>query len=162
MKRLSRPWLAGAVLLPTVVVAMTRCAAALVLQRKPLAVERTAVSATDVARVVQQLRHHDPRRFPPGTPRSAVLAAHDIELLLNHGARRWAADTPVRLTVLPGSARLQTSMPARRLPFDFWINLELTLQEGVGLPTVTGGRIGRLPVPGWLAGWRKRSRTGPA
>jgi len=74
-----------------------------VLQRKPLVVERTAVSAADVARVVQQLRHHDPRRFPPGTPRSAVLAAHDIELLLNHGARRWAADVPVRLTVLPAA-----------------------------------------------------------
>ncbi len=152
MKLLRRPWLAAAVLLPALLLAALFGGAALVLHRAPLVAERTAVSATDVARAMTLLRHHDPRRHPPGTPRSAMVPAQDIELLLNHGARRWWADTPVRLTVLTGSARLQASIPARRLPFEAWINLELRLQESAdGLPVVTGGHIGSLPVPGWLA-----------
>jgi hypothetical protein len=152
MKPLRRPWLAAAVLLPALLLAALLGCAALVLQRTPLVTERTTVSAGDIARAMQLLRRHDPRRHPPGTPRSAMVPAQDLELLLNHGARRWWADTPVRLTVLTGSARVQASMPARHLPFDAWFNLELTLRESAdGLPAVTGGHIGRLPVPGWLA-----------
>jgi hypothetical protein len=151
MNRRPRSWLAAVAALSALLLAALLAAAALMLQRMPLVPERTAVSATDIARAMQLLRQHDPRRHPPGIARSAVVSSSDIELLLNHGARRWRADTSVRLTVLPGSAQVQVSLPARRLPFDAWINLELDLREGVGLPTVTGGRIGRLPVPGWLA-----------
>ena len=147
-----RPWLAAAALLPVLLLSVLLGGAALVLQRTPLVAERTNVSAADIARAMQLLRRHDPRRHPPGTPRSAMLPAQDIELLLNHGTRRWWADTPVRLAVQTGSARLQASMPARRLPFAAWINLELRLSESAdGLPAVAGGHIGRLPVPGWLA-----------
>jgi hypothetical protein len=151
MNRTPRWWLAAAALLAVLLLTALLGAAALALQRTPLVAERTAVSAPDIARAMQLLRRHDPRRLPHGTARSVVLASSDIEMLLNHGARRWWADTAVRLTVRPGSARLQASTPARRLPFEAWINLELTLRESDGLPTVTGGRIGRLPLPGWLA-----------
>jgi hypothetical protein len=151
MKRLPRCWVIAAVVLPALVLAAVLCMAALTLQRAPLVAERSAVAAPDIDRAMQLLRRHDPRRHPPGTARRAVLPAHDIQLLLNHGVRRWSADTLVRLRVLPGLARLQASTPARWLPFDAWLNLELTLRESDGLPALAGGRVGRLPVPGWLA-----------
>lgn len=151
MKRLPRTLLASAALLCVAMLAALAVAAGLALQRTPLVAERPAVSAPDIDRAMQLLHRHDPRRRPLGTMQRVVVSAHDLELLLNHGVRRWSAGTSVRLTLLPGVARLQSSTPAPQLPFDAWVNVELELLEAEGLPIVVGGRIGRLPLPGWLA-----------
>ncbi|MEO7152578.1 MAG: hypothetical protein ABIX46_12835 [Burkholderiaceae bacterium] len=120
---------------------------ALALESQPRVAARDAVSPADVERAVALARAHDPRAAAPGQAQSVVLAERDLDLLLDHAARRWlAARTRVRL--LPARAVVQASVAA---PFGRWWNFEMTLREGAGLPQVERLRIGRLPLPAGLA-----------
>jgi len=126
-------------------------AAALALQGAPLVTERVEVAPPDIERALQLLRRHDPRRDPPGVVKAIAITQHDVDLLLNHGVRRWFVAASVRVTLQPYNARLEASSPLRWGPFGAWLNLDARLREAGGLLQVERLRIGRLPVPAWLA-----------
>jgi len=124
-------------------------AAALVLavDGQPRVAQRDDVSPADVDRAVAIVKRHDPRRGPPGMPRSLWLSERDIDLLVQHAARRWlGADTQVQLQ--PGRLQLQASVA---LPWRRWLNIDVVLVQAAQLPQVQSLRIGRLPLPGALA-----------
>jgi hypothetical protein len=147
--------LALAITLPlAAVVPAALLALTLAVQTAPLVSESPEVSATDVERALQMLRSHDPRRDRPGVPRTVVMTQRDLELLLNHGGRRWLAASAARVRLQPYNAELQASLrlPGMDfLPFAVWLNVDAHLREADGLPEMTSLRVGRLPVPGWLA-----------
>ena len=114
----------------------------------------TAVSLDDVARARDLLRHNDPRRALPGITRAVVLSQRDLELLLQQAGQRLggAAQTARgRVRLQPGLAVVEASLPLAAWPGGGWLNLRAVLRESDGLPTVQALRIGRLPLPGWLA-----------
>ena len=114
---------------------------------EPRVAHRADVSPADVDRAVAIVKMHDPRRGPPGLPRSLWLSERDIDLLVQHAARRWlGAHTQVRLQ--PGRLQLQASLP---LPWRRWLNVEVVLLQAAPLPEVQRLRIGQLPLPGALA-----------
>jgi hypothetical protein len=126
---------------------LAAAALALAVDGQPRVAHRADVSPADVDRAVAIVKMHDPRRVPPGMPRSLLLSERDIDLLLQHAARRWlGADTQVRLQA--GHLQLQASLP---LPWRRWLNVELVLQQAARLPEVQSLRIGQLPLPGGLA-----------
>jgi hypothetical protein len=51
----------------------------------------------------------------------------------------------------PGLAVVEASLAVPGMPFGGWLNLRAVLRETDALPRVQQLRIGRLPVPGWLA-----------
>jgi hypothetical protein len=113
-----------------------------------------AVSLDDVARARDLLRHNDPRRALPGITRAVVLSQRDLELLLQQAGQRLggAAQTARgRVRLQPGLAVVEASLPLAAWPGGGWLNLRAVLRESDGLPTVQALRIGRLPLPGWLA-----------
>ncbi|RZL27961.1 MAG: hypothetical protein EOP35_26585, partial [Rubrivivax sp.] len=110
-----------------------------------------AVSPADVARARDFLTHNDPRRPAPGPFRTLVASEQEANLVLDQLARRVAQGASAHLLLDAGSARLQASLPLPRSPFTAWLNIEATLRETTGLPTVDRLRIGRLPVPAWVA-----------
>jgi hypothetical protein len=92
----------------------------------------------------------------------------DLQLLAGHGARLLGAAAEVKLG--PGRLTLQASVPVApawlaHLAGD-WLNAELQLGDGDTLPTVLGLKLGRLPLPGMLAGpllrWRLARAADPA
>ena len=137
-------WLFGAVaaLLLAAVLAL-----ALATESAPRVPQRDEVSTADIDRAVALLRQHDPRRAPYGQLRSISLSERDIDLLVQHAARRWlGAETRVRLQ--PGRLLLQASVAA---PGKRWLNFEVALRQTEGLPAVDGLSLGRLPLPSALA-----------
>jgi hypothetical protein len=143
MRHASR-WLFGTLL--TLLLAAL-LALALALEGAPRVAHRADVSAADVDRAVALLRQHDPRRTPPGQRRALSLTERDVDLLVQHAARRWLeADTHVRLQ--PGRLILQASFAT---PWERWLNLELVLRQTATLPEVERLRVGRLPLPALLA-----------
>jgi hypothetical protein len=154
MKKLPK-LLALAITLPlAAVMAATLLALALAAQTAPLVGESAEVSASDVERALQILRNHDPRRDRPGVPRTVVITQRDLELLVNHGGRRWLAAPAARVRLQPYNAQVQASLRLPgldALPVAVWLNLDAHLREAEGLPELTSLRVGRLPVPGWLA-----------
>lgn len=147
MQTISKLLLAAAVALP----ALALLAGALAVQRAPLVAQRSDVAAADIERALQLVRSHDPRRALPGVARTVVATQRDLDLLLNHGARRWLHGAAARVTLQPFRARLQASLALPPNPFGGWLNLDLQLRETTDLPEIDRLHIGQLPVPAWLA-----------
>lgn len=110
----------------------------------------------DVARAIALIHAQDPRRAPPGVVHTLSLSDRDLELLLNHAAQRWLG-THSQVSIERGAALVRSSVRAPANPFGRWLNVQATLQQTAGLPTVTSVRIGSLALPGWLGqrigGW---------
>jgi hypothetical protein len=127
------------------------------LQPEPALSLREELSLDDVARAVQVMRQHDPRRSVPGRQRVVSLQERELEVLLGHGAHRWLrAAARVELSV--GQARVQFSahLPAHPVTrfFGRWLNLDLQLRETGGLPALAQLHVGRVPVP---AAWAEHA-----
>jgi hypothetical protein len=154
MRRLGRALLALVALALAAVVLVLAAA----VQSEPAVAMREAITHQDVARVLNLLRWHDPRRTQPGRPAMARLAERDLEVLLAHGAQRWLR-AATRVSLLRGGAMVQVSAHLPANPFGRWLNVELHLAETGGLPVIDSCQVGRLPVPtalaetvlGWLA-----------
>jgi hypothetical protein len=138
-------WFAGAAVAAAVALLLLL---ALGLEREARVPARADVTPAEVARVVALLRAQDPRRGPPGTMRLVLLGRRDIELLLNHAARRRLGAN-LRVTLVRGAAHVQASAA---LPAGLWLNVDLQLAERGGQPQIDHLRVGRLPLPGALAG----------
>ncbi len=120
---------------------------ALTIERAPRVTARDDVSPDDIERAVTMVRLHDPRRAAPGQVQTLPLRERDIDLLLHHAARRWlGANT--RVQVQPGQMTITASVPVTS---ERWLNVELKLRQTATLPEVARLRVGRLPVPVWLA-----------
>lgn len=125
-------------------------AAGALLQTEPIVPSAPSVDQQDVARALSLLRTHDPRRAQPGAIRAVFVSERDIEVLLSHGAHRWF-DVASRVQLQRGRASVQLSSRAPPNPFGAWLNVELRLEETGGLPVVDSWKVGRLPLPSWLA-----------
>jgi hypothetical protein len=125
------------------------------LQGEPAVTLHDEVRVDDIARAVALLRQHDPRRLPPGMTGAALLGERDLDILLGQGLRRWVGGAG-RVSLRRGGATVQLSARVPPNPFGRWLNLELDLVETGGRPAIDGLRVGRLPLPGWLA-----ERAGP-
>jgi len=120
---------------------------ALAVDGRPRVAHRDDVSPADVDRAVALVRLHDPRRAPPGLPRSLRLSERDVDLLVQHAARRWlGADTQLRLQ--PGRLQLLASVAA---PWGRWLNFDVVLRQAARVPEVQSLHIGSLPLPAALA-----------
>ncbi len=129
-----------------------------------------AVKPADIERALQLVRSHDPRRQRPGMVRALIAEERDLALLLQHAAARWAG-AGTRVALRQGQAVLEASVPLSvALPMALplsqalaadgrqpWLNLHLELKQSRGLPELSALRVGRLPLPAWVAepllGW---------
>lgn len=143
--------MAGAVVVALMLATLVLAAA---LQRAPAVVLETEIGTQEAARVLGLLRGHDPRRARPGQQTLALLQARDLDVLMQHGLRRWLNATG-RVQLNRGQARVALSVP---LPdsltsslFGRWLNLELELVATGRWPAVQSLRLGRLPLPAALA-----------
>ena len=143
MQTLSK-WLLGAC---CSLLLMLLLALALCVQGTPQVAQRDDVTPADVDRAVALARLHDPRNAPPGQLRQVPLSERDIDLLVNHAARRWLA-AKLRVRLQPGLLLLQASVAA---PLGRWLNVELGLRQTAALPEIDHLRVGRLPLPPALA-----------
>lgn len=126
-------------------------ALALAVQGAPRWPGPAEVSALDVARARGFLHRNDPRRPAAGPLRTMVATEREANLMLDQLVRRVAPGASVQLMLAGGSARLQASVPVPRSPVTAWLNISAALHETTGLPAIDELRVGRLPVPAWVA-----------
>jgi Trp operon repressor len=135
----------------------------LTLQAQPMLAPRAELNAEDVGNAVQLLRANDPRRAQSGRVQALSLAQRDLELLLNHGGRRWA-DGAATIKIERGQAVVKMSLDVRRwvapplVPVFTWVpglgpwlNIEVRLLQAASLPALDGLSVGRLPLPLFVA-----------
>ncbi len=105
-----------------------------------------------VERAKRLLERNDPRGMRNGALRTITLTQDDLDLALNYLAQRqWKGST--RLTLRDGVATLEASLPLPSNPFGQYLNLAAVLRDTGERPRVESLRIGRVDVPGRIAGW---------
>ena len=129
------------------------------LQADPAVAVQPELNAADVERALRLLRAHDPRQAWPDRVQVLNMSARELELVLNHGGRRWATGAG-RVSLMQGSAAVGLSLHTARwlppsvsqvLPFGQWINAELRVVQTADLPALDAVTVGRLTIPVWLA-----------
>lgn len=114
------------------------------------ALRRTAeFTPQHVERARRILARHDPRKMKGDGPRSVEVTGEELDLAANYLANRYGGSA--RITLQPRTLRIDASVEVPHIPFGRFVNLRATLRETAGLPALDALRIGRLPLPGWLA-----------
>lgn len=121
----------------------------LALDKVPRVLPTPAVATADIERAHGLFKRHDPQRQRPGIVRLLAVEQSDVDLVLNHAARRWTG-LAARAELQQGRATLAASVPVPHT--GRWANIEATLTQSQGLPEVSGLRIGKLALPAWCAG----------
>ncbi|MDM4767144.1 hypothetical protein [Pelomonas sp. SE-A7] len=116
--------------------------ALLAVQTEPSVPVRASTSAADLDAARALLRRADPRQGPLGRSRVLVASERELDLMLNYAVRHGGLGAS-ELKIEQGELRARLSRPLVGL----WLNLELRLAQGPGLPDIAGGRLGRLPLP---------------
>lgn len=122
----------------------------LAVQTAPSLAPRPPTSAADLDAARALLRRVDPRSGPVGRPRVVYASERELDLMLSYLARHGGLAAS-ELKVFRGELLVRASHRAPLVPL--WLNLELRLVEGRGLPDVAGGQLGRLPLPRPLLRW---------
>ena len=153
MRTLPKRILLGAVALSVAAAVTAGVALASMLEGAPRTERPGAVTPADIAGLGALLRSLDLRVVEPAPQpqRVVVVTQRQLDLLLDQVARRLPKAL-AHIELQPGSARLRASVEVPRNPFGRWLNVDAQFEQTAALPRLAVLRVGRLPVPGWLAG----------
>ena len=138
------------------------------LEDQPLVARPPVLGPAQVERAKRILDDNDPRRLKPGVQRTVSLSQEDLDLLANYFAGRYARGG-ARIALRPGVATVAATAELAANPAGRFLNLRASLHDTGDLPPrLQDARVGRLPVPDWLAnallerGWAKLQESADA
>ncbi len=118
---------------------------------RPLIDRAVDISPDNLARGQRILDNNDPRKMKPGEMKTVQLSEADLDLAVNYLVHRYAHGS-ARLRLEPSAAKIGVSVALPPPLAGRYLNGEAALvPAGSGLPNFTSLRVGRLPIPGWLA-----------
>ncbi len=121
-------------------------------QDQPLVRRTAAFTPDDVERAMRLFEKHDPRRMKSGTLRTMSIRGDELDLAVNYLANRYGKGSS-SIVLQPGRLAASASVEVPASPFGRYLNVRALLRETSGLPAFEELRIGRVPVPNWLADW---------
>ena len=137
--------------LPIVAVALL----ALALQNRPLVSETAQLTPDDIARAKRVLQANDPRKAGRSGARTIAIDEEDLALAVNYLAGQVGAGA-ARVVLRSGVATLQASLEAPPNPLGRYVNIDATFRETESVPRLDRLKVGRLPLPGFVADYLQR------
>ncbi|NDA68676.1 MAG: hypothetical protein EBY09_18925, partial [Verrucomicrobia bacterium] len=125
-------------------------AAYLAVSDRPALTRETTFTPADVQRAEAILSKHDPRRIKAGARRTLQLSQSEADLALSYLAGRYGK-TSTRLSLQSGLILFASTTPLPMHAPDRYLNVEAVLRGSETLLVFESLRVGRLPVPAWLA-----------
>jgi hypothetical protein len=110
------------------------------------------ITPSNIKRAKQILDQNSPRHFRTAARQSIALSEQDLDVAVNYLAHFYA-DGSARLILNRHQAELAASLRPPRFPVIFYFNISAVLNSGSPLPQFEQLRIGRLPIPGFMADW---------
>jgi uncharacterized protein YpmS len=110
------------------------------------------ITPANIERAKRILDQNDPRKFKPGARRTIVVSQKDLDLAANYAARQYAAGG-ARVELKPGAAHIGASLKLPMIPVPIYLNADATVAEDGALPRIESLRLGKIPVPPFLAYW---------
>ncbi len=142
-----------AILLCLTALALTLAGALyLAVEDQPLVKVATQFTPAHIERAKRIVEKNDPRKMKAGVLRTISLSQEELDLALNYLAGRYGKASS-RIALQPGAAAISASIELPRNPLGRVVNVTALLHETAALPSFDQLRIGRLPVPAWLADW---------
>jgi hypothetical protein len=122
----------------------------LAVEDRPLVDRAAEFTPAHIERARRIVEQNDPRKMKPGVLRTVSLSQEELDLALNYLVRRYGKGGS-RVVLQPGAAALTASIELPRNPLGRFVNVTALLHETAALPGFDELRIGKLPVPSWLA-----------
>jgi hypothetical protein len=105
-----------------------------------------------MARASRIIEQNDPRKMKSGDQRTLTTSAADLDLAVNYLAHLYGHGS-AHLQLDNGSARIAASLRLPLIPTGLFLNLDATFTEAQSVLQLDAMRIGKVPVPVWLADW---------
>jgi len=147
MKLIAKLILLSVFLLPLALVG----ALILVVQDTPKLHDRADLTPEHIARGKQVFEQNDPRRMMTGSITTASLGQEELDLATNYLANQYAGGV-ARLNIDEGRAVIESTLQLPANPLGRFLNLKLELKQTDRLPKIDSMTLGKLWVPGVLAG----------
>jgi hypothetical protein len=128
------------------------CVLYLAIDRNPTIDRAAEITPANIERAKRVFEQNDPRKLKSGARGMIVIAQNDLDLAANYLAHRYG-DGSARVTLGENRVAIKASLCRRQLPIGLCINVDTALHEGAPLPRFEQLRVGRLPVPGFIADW---------
>jgi len=151
MRFLARTFVLLVIALPILAVA----AIWLCFQDAPTVVRSVRLTPQDIERAKRLVARSDPRKARSGGPRTVAISEQELDLMLNYAASRFGQGA-ARAALGPGTVRLEASAEIPQSPFGRYLNIDATLRETGTVPRFDSLKIGRLPVPAFVADYALR------
>jgi hypothetical protein len=125
-------------------------AGCLALDSHPAVARDADVTADQIERARQILESNDPRRMKTGAMRTVEVTGGDADVALNYLAHRYGGGS-AEARFASGRLHARASIRLSVVPSTPWANIDVRLAQGSPLPAIESFRVGRLPLPAWLA-----------
>ena len=116
----------------------------------PSVTRQAALTPAHVERARWLLARNDPRRMRAGVLRTIVVSQEDLDLAANYLANRYLGGAS-EIVLQDGRATVHASLALPSSPLGRYINVQASLRETATLPRFEELRLGRVPVPAFLA-----------
>ncbi len=151
MRFLARTFVLLVIALPVLAIA----AVWLCFQDAPSIVRSVQLTPQDIERAKRIIARNDPRKVKSAGPRTVAISEQDLDLMVNYAASRFGKGS-ARAALGPGTVRFQASAEIPQSPFGHYLNVDAALRETGAVPRFDSLKIGRLPVPAFVADYALR------
>ena len=122
----------------------------LAIENRPLIEREILLTPDEIQRAKRLFQEHDPRGLTDGMVKTMTVSQGDLSLasnylvhLLGHGG--------ARVTITDGHLATQATIQLPRSLLGGFLNIDVEIAQSTRLPKFKNLRIGRLPIPTWLA-----------
>jgi uncharacterized protein YfiM (DUF2279 family) len=127
----------------------------LAVEKSPAVTRDVTLSPDEVQRAKELFAQHDPRKLQDGEVKTVVVSQSDLDLAFNYLVD-LAGNGNAKLTADDGSATLLVTLRIPENPLGRYVNVQIEVLEGSGIPKVDYVRVGKVPVPGFVANFLLR------
>ncbi|MDQ3268485.1 MAG: hypothetical protein M3P47_07180 [Pseudomonadota bacterium] len=122
------------------------------IEKQPLITGIAQFTPAHIDRAKHILTRNDPRRMKAGVLRTISISQEDLDLVVNYLANSYGKGSS-NIDLQQGMARIRVTIELPSNPIGRYLNVDAKLRETKALPRFEYLRIGKLPVPAFVADW---------
>lgn len=122
------------------------------IEKQPLITGIAQFTPAHIDRARHILSRNDPRRMKSGVLRTITISQEELDLVVNYLANSYGKGSS-NIDLQQGMARVRATIELPSNPIGRYLNIDAKLRETNALPRFEYLRIGKLPVPAFVANW---------
>ncbi|CAH1070347.1 YfiM family protein [Candidatus Nitrotoga sp. 1052] len=119
-------------------------------EKQPLVTGIAQFTPAHIDRAKHILSRNDPRKMKAGVLRTITISQEDLDLVVNYLANSYGKSSS-NIDLQQGMARVRATVELPPNPIGRYLNIDAKFRETKALPRFEYLRIGKLPVPAFIA-----------